>query len=501
MPTFHHADTSAGDADADVLVVGVTTEGDDGDDLVVEAVGETVAHRLGVDLVDLCHAVGMDGSRGSQVLVPAGGGLACGMLVLVGLGPADDVDADAIRIGSAVAARAASRRVTLATTLHTVDVGDPGMAVRAVVEGTELATYAYREHKTDEDTRRLDTVTLVGGDGDVVGAGIERGRISADATMLVRDLGNTPAGAKRPPALANRVVDLFADLPVDVEVWDEADLVEHGFGGHLSVSAGSSEEARFVQVRYRPEGATRHVAMVGKGITFDSGGLSLKSPKSMQFMKIDMAGSATVLAAVRAAAQGGLAVNLTGMLCFAENMPGGIATRPGDVITMFGGTTVEVLNTDAEGRLVMADALAWSAELEPAVDALVDVATLTGAALVALGPRVAALFGNDDGLVDELLDAADRAAEPLWRLPLADEQYGPQLKSEVADIRNVGGDGAGAIRAALFLQEFVPDGVPWAHLDIAGPSFNDDQVHDGHIPKGATGIPARTLVDWLWETA
>jgi len=484
-----------------VLVVGVTTiDGDDTEDLVVESVGESVGHRLGVDLVDLCRAVGMDGSRGTHVLVPTGDGVACAMLVLVGLGPADEVDADAVRIGSAVAARASSRRATLASTLHTVDVGDPGAAVRAVVEGTELATYAYRDSKTDEDTRRLDTVTLVGGDADVVAAGIERGGISAEATMLARDLGNTPPGDKRPPALADRVVELFADLPVEVEVWDQATLTEHGFGGHLGVSAGSEVEARFVQVRYRPEDATRHVAIVGKGITFDSGGLSLKPPASMQWMKIDMAGAATVLAAVRAAAQGALAVNLTAMLCFAENMPGGTATRPGDVITMFGGTTVEVLNTDAEGRLVMADALAWSANLQPPVDALVDVATLTGAALVALGPRVAAVLGNDDDLVGELLEAADRAAEPLWRLPLAEEQYAPQLKSEVADLRNVGGNGAGTIRAALFLQEFVPDNLPWAHLDIAGPAFNDDQVFDGYIPKGATGIPVRTLVDWLWTT-
>ncbi len=500
MPRFRHADTAPGDIVADVLVVGVTSDpaGDDGPESVrVDDHGEAVGQRLGVDLREVCAAVDVDGSIGSRAVLPAGDGLAQDLVVVVGLGPTDEVDADALRAASGVAARVARRKETVVTMLHRVDVGDPLRAASAVVEGTELAHHEFRAHKTDDDTRRLDEVVLAQGDADAVAAGLARGRVVADATMLARDLGNTPAGDKRPPALAEHVRGLFDDLPVEVEVWDGDRLRAEGFGGHLGVAAGSSVEPRFVQVRYAPDDADRHVALVGKGITFDSGGLSLKTPSGMEFMKIDMAGAAAVLASVRAAAQLDLPVRLTGMLCLAENMPSGSATRPGDVITMHGGTTVEVLNTDAEGRLVMADALAHAGHLDPPVDQLVDLATLTGAAVTAVGPRFAAVMGDDDDLVDELLHAADRAAEPMWRLPLAEDQYGSEVKSEVADVRNVGGKGAGTIRAALFLHEFVPDDVPWAHLDIAGPSWNDDRPYGGYVPRGATGIPVRTILEWL----
>nr|WP_274387989.1 leucyl aminopeptidase [Salsipaludibacter albus] len=496
--TFRPDEAHPGDVEADVLVLGVTCDDADAQVQVTDP-GRAIGQRLGIDLVDACRAVDMDGTVGSCAIVPAGDAVTAALLVLVGLGRSDAVDADGVRAASATAVRVASRRDRLATTLHTVDIGDPALAARAVVEGTELGHYVFRDFKTGDDARALTEVVLVGGDRDAVEVGTARGRISADATMLARDLGNTPAGDKRPPAFADRVVELFADLPVEVEVWDQARIEAAGFGGHLAVAAGSAVEPRFVQLRYRPDDATRHVALVGKGITFDSGGLSLKTPKGMEWMKIDMAGAASVLATVRAAATAEVPVALTGMLCLAENMPSGSATRPGDVITMYDGTTVEVLNTDAEGRLVMADALGWSAELDPPVDELVDIATLTGAAIHALGPRYTVVMANDDALAESLLAASAVSAEPMWRLPLAEAEYGTDVVSDVADVRNTGGTGAGTIRAALFLQTFVPDGQSWAHLDIAGPAFNDESVYGGYVPKQATGIPVRTLLDWLWD--
>lgn len=498
MPSFRHDDVPVDQVTVDVVAVGVAA---DGDDVVADPTAAAVEEALGADLAELCDLAGMDGSRGARMLVPGGAGLAARLVVVVGLGDVEDVDADAIRTASGVAAHAASRRTGLATTLHGVDIGDPVRAAAAVVEGVELAHDTYRADKTDEDHRRLEQVTLVGGEAAVVDPGLDRGRISADATLLARTLGNTPSADKRPPALADQVVELLADLPVEVEVWGDERLREEGFGGHLAVSAGSSVEARFVRLTYQPDDADHHVALVGKGVTFDSGGLSLKSPQAMEWMKVDMAGAAAVVAAVRAAARAHLPVRVTGMLCLAENMPSGNATRPGDVITMSNGTTVEVLNTDAEGRLVMADALGWADHLEPPVDHLVDIATLTGAAITALGPRITAAFGTDDDLVDQLLAAAERADEPMWRLPLGEDVYAQQLHSDVADLRNVGGSGAGAVRAALFLREFVPDGMAWAHLDIAGPSYNDDAPHSGYVPKRATGIPVRTLVEWLGAVA
>ncbi len=491
-PAFSHSSEAIPALTADVVVIGVTS-GDDG--VEVGANAAAVGSAIGMDIAAACAAVGMDGTVGSTALLPGGGDMDVSLVVVAGLGAASDVDLDAVRAASAAATSIAVRKETLATLVHTdVDLADRDVA-RAIVEGTRLAHHSLRTYKGDDDVRALATVLVVGGDADAIAAGIEYGTTSAAATLLARDLGNTPSGDKRPPMYAERVVELFADLPVEVEVWDQARLEAEGFGGHLAVGAGSEVESRFVQLRYRPDGASRHLGLLGKGITFDSGGLSLKPPKGMEWMKIDMAGSATVVATVWAAATAGLAVNLTGFLCMAENMPSGTATRPGDVITMHGGTTVEVLNTDAEGRLVMADGLAWSATYE--LDALVDAATLTGAALHAVGPKYTALMANDDELADQLLAAAEGAAEPMARLPLAVREYDEDLKSDIADIRSTGGSAAGTIRAALFLRRFVPEGTPWAHLDIAGAAWNDAGPWGGYVPKGATGVPVRTLLDWV----
>jgi leucyl aminopeptidase len=498
LPTFAVSTSPLAELEVDLVVV-AATQGD-GDDAppVLDAAGSALSDALGFDLAEVAAAADFDGKVGSVVRVPTRGAIHAPMALVVGLGKADEVTADAVRRAAGAAAGAGCRCPKLAAAFGAIAGLDVAASTRAAVEGFTLGGYRFRTYKTDDDTARLEDVVLSvpGGDADAATEAVELGQVSAEATALVRDLVNTPPIDKRPPAFAERARDLVADLPVEVTILDEAALLDGGFGGHIGVGAGSTAESRFVELRYRPDGANKHVALVGKGITFDSGGLSLKPPKAMEWMKADMAGAATVLATIRAAATLQLPVAITGLLCLAENMPSGSATRPGDVLTIKGGQTVEVLNTDAEGRLVLADGLVYAGELDPKPDAVIDLATLTGAAIVALGPKYSGLMGDDDDLADALLAAAATAEEPLWRLPMAEKEYAEDLKSEVADIANIGGNGAGTIRAALFLQKFRPEGIPWAHLDIAGASYNDAGPY-GYVPKGGSGIPARTMLEYL----
>jgi leucyl aminopeptidase len=323
--------------------------------------------------------------------------------------------------------------------------------------------------------------------------------VLADAVALVRDLVNTGPSDLVPAMLAARAEQVAADRGLAVTVLDEDGLAEGGYGGILGVGRGSANPPRLVRLEHSPQGAARTLVLVGKGITFDSGGLSLKPAKSMESMKSDMSGAAAVLGAMQAIAVLGLPVRVVGYLPTAENMPSGSAQRPSDVLTMFGGTTVEVTNTDAEGRLVMADVLAASAADAP--DVLIDVATLTGAQVVALGPLVGGVMANDDGLREAVVDAARRAGEAMWPMPLPAE-LGKGLESAVADLANLPSDsrGGGMLVAGLFLKEFVPLGVRWAHLDIAGPAFNESGPH-GYTPKGGTGAATRTLVQVAQDMA
>ena len=501
MVTFAATTTALADAEVDLLVVGATRapEAEDSDDLVapvLDDTGQALGDRLGYDLAEACRAAAFDGAAGTSLRLPTRGAVPASLVLVVGLGPAAEVTTEVLRRACVPAAEATQRLASMATSLHATQGVDPELAARAVVEGLLLGAYRFATYKSKDDGHALASVQLAGGDTAAAESGIALGQVSAAATTLVRDLVNTPSADKRPPAFADRAREAVEGLPVEVEVLDGRALADGGYGGHLGVSAGSDVEPRLVELRYRPEGATRHVALVGKGITFDSGGLSLKPPTAMEWMKVDMGGAATALATVRAAAELQLPVAITGLLCLAENMPSGSAIRPGDVLTIRGGKTVEVLNTDAEGRLVMADGLVHAGELDPAPDVVVDMATLTGAVIHAVGPKYVAVMGNDDETADGLLAAAATAGEPMWRLPLAADEYGEEVASEVADVRNVGGKGAGTIRAALFLKEFVPEGVAWAHLDIAGAAWNDTAPY-GYVPKNATGIPARTLLDWL----
>ncbi len=476
---------------------------------------DDLADALDLDLLEELSTLRFGGGRGSVARIPTRGAVPAATLLVVGVGKAEDLDADAVRAAGAALAGATSSRRSLATTLpadaaDAADDLDLRTASQALVEGLMLAAYRFTHHKSTHhkserhkssgDDHDLDTLVLYPSAGARV-ATIERGartgRIHATATSGARDLVNEPPGRKRPPALADRVREELSGSAVEVEVLDEDELADGGYGGMLAVGKGSDAPPRLVRLTYAPDGAERHVALVGKGITFDSGGLSLKSGSGMMWMKADMAGAAAVYATVRAAAELEVHVRLTGILCLAENMPSATAQRPGDVYTARNGKTVEVLNTDAEGRLVLSDGLSLASELEP--DAIVDVATLTGGVITALGRDVGGLMGTDDGLAERLLAAAEVSGERLWRLPLP-EDYRRDLDSDVADLKNIGKSGtASAIIGGTFLREFVADGIPWAHLDIAGVGWSKEQR--GYTRKGGTGVPVRTLLTWLADGA
>jgi leucyl aminopeptidase len=358
-----------------------------------------------------------------------------------------------------------------------------------------LGGYTFRRYRREPASQAA--LTLLA-DGSHAAAAARRAEVLATAIALVRDLVNTAPSDLVPATFAARAEQIAAEAGMTSTVLDEQALADGGYGGILGVGQGSVHPPRLVRLEYAPPGASKVLVLAGKGITVDSGGLSLKPPKAMEAMKSDMGGAAAVLGAMQAISALGLQVRVIGYLPLAENMPSGTAQRPSDVITIYGGTTVEVLNTDAEGRLVLADALARSASDSP--DLLIDVATLTGAQIVSLGTRVAGVMANDDALREAVVDAAGRAGEAVWPMPLP-EELRKGLDSAVADLANVAPDrNGGMLVAGLFLREFVPDGVRWAHLDIAGPAFNDGPAH-GYTPKGGTGAATRTLVQIAQDVA
>ncbi|MFI6500631.1 leucyl aminopeptidase [Nonomuraea typhae] len=416
------------------------------------------------------------GEAGEIVEVPVARGTGVGRVLLYGVG---DGSPKALRKAAAALTRRAKGRAEL-----TVVVPDGDAAVFA--EAALLAAYTFKLSSAP-GKKPVGALVFAGAPEERV----RRGEIVARAVALARDLANTPASVKNPAWMAERA----AEQGLPVRVWDEADLRAGGFGGILGVGRGSAHPPRLIQLSYDPPGATRHVVLVGKGITFDSGGLSLKTSDNMKVQKNDMAGGAVVIAVVSALAELGAGVRVTGLIAAAENMPSGSAQRPSDVITHYGGRTVEVLNTDAEGRLVLADALAY-ADDQLAPDAIVDIATLTGAITVALGRNVGAVYASADDLARELLAAGQASDDRLWRMPLI-EDYRPALESSVADLANIESGnrfGAGSITAALFLREFAGK-RPWAHLDIAG--VGRSTVDEGVLTKGATGFGVRLLVEWL----
>ena len=440
------------------------------------------------------------------------------IVVLVGLGPRAGIDEERWRRAAAAFVRSAGEQGTAVLVLPPADAtsapdrAGTGVAAdaqgAAIAEGAALAAYRFEQFRTKPRPAAIGALLVVpaevpessGGDREEdLRRGTWRGARAAQAVSWARDLVNTPPSDLPPRRLAERVVaELQADETVSVVVWDEGRIAEERLGGLLGVSRGTAEPPRLVQAAYQPADPIRigdrvpHVVLVGKGITFDSGGLSLKTPDGMTTMKTDMSGAAVVLGVVSACADLGVRVRVTAIAPISENMPGSRAIKPGDVLTMRNGATVEVLNTDAEGRLVLADALVLAAELEP--DAIIDVATLTGAAAAALGTSIAALFGNDDNLIERLRECGDRSGERLWPLPLPDE-YADHIDSDVADMKNVGKPGqAGAIAAALLLARFV-DGRPWAHLDVAGTARSTES--SGYVSKGGTAFGVRALLRFL----
>jgi leucyl aminopeptidase len=408
-------------------------------------------------------------------------------------GPDAATSTDDLRRAGAALARAAAQIPSLATTLHSAGEGTAA-AAQAVVEGIVLAGYRYRPSPSTPE-RLLAQVTLVGQE-QVAAAGARAGAVMAEATLRARRWADQPAAELSPRAFAALAAEEGSAAGLEVEIWDEERIAAERLGCLASVAAGSAEPPRLVHLSYAPPSARARLALVGKGITFDSGGLSLKPADAMETMKGDMGGAAAVLATVTALPRLAPPVRVDAWAAIAENMPGGRATRPGDVVTARDGTTVEVVNTDAEGRLVLADALLVAREHSP--DAIVDIATLTGGQRIALGPGLAAVFGSDE-VVERVLAASAAAGEPAWRLPLW-AGYKARLDSEVADMRNVAPDrAASTIMAALFLQHFVDD-VPWAHIDIAAPSHSERD--EGWLTKGNTGWGVRTLLQLVtsWAT-
>ena len=438
-------------------------------------------------------ALGFEAKSGQvQSLVSADGQA----LLAVGMGEEDDVSVDTLRRAAACAVRAAWRAEVLALTLlDAVPAGlDRAAAAQGVVEGAALAAYRFTVYRRSPKACRITSVVVVSADAAAVGPAVAWGAQVAGAVCLARDLVNEPAGALTPTRLGQRAEAEAARVGLQCSVLDEAAIARERLGGLIGVARGSAEPPRFVELTYEPPGDADvpTVVLVGKGITFDSGGLSLKTADGMMTMKTDMSGAAAVLGAMSVLPSLAPPVRVVGLLPVTENMPGDRAVKPGDVLETRNGTTVEVLNTDAEGRLVLADALAYGVERAPA--AIVDLATLTGAQVVALGRSVSGLMGTNEDLMAQLQAAGDRAGEPAWTLPLPDE-YRCHLDSDVADLKNIGRAGeAGSVVAGLFLREFVGN-VPWAHLDIAGPARAGDD--DGFLAKGGTGVGVRTLVELL----
>jgi leucyl aminopeptidase len=463
----------------------------------VIAPGLTAAVRT--RLAEAFAAVGATGKSGDVARIPGGGSVKAPLIVGLGLGDAaKQADAEAVRraVGEAVRSLAGTRRVALALPLAD-DEALLTVSIAALLSAYDFVAFRSASRKGRKAPAQSVTVLLPAAPTPEQKRAVKDVAAVAAAVNLTRDLVNTPSNALPPAVLAMAAREAVAGVPVDVTVWDEEDLVRDGCGGILAVGQGSANPPRLTRLAYEPDGAEVHLALVGKGITFDTGGISIKPAANMDEMKSDMAGAAAVIGAVRAIAELGLPVRVTGWIPSAENMPSGSAQRPGDVITIRGGKTVEVLNTDAEGRLVLADALVLAAEEKP--DLIIDVATLTGAAVVALGQRTAGVMANDDDARAAVCAAADAAGEAMWPMPLPDDLRAA-LDSGTADIANIGDRMGGMLSAGIFLREFVPQGQKWVHVDIAGPSFNAKAPY-GYTPKGGTGSAVRTFVQIAAEMA
>ena len=487
VPSLTVSLRAAAELEVDALVVAIAPAGDEGVSVIGIADGPLAEFGSGLRML------GLTGAVDETARLPAPAGVTATSVLVIGLGRGS-LTAEALRSAAGTAARTLGSVARVGLALPTSSAAD----VQAVLEGAVMGSYrftGYRRSEAPVNTTEFTVATSVPDAGTAARAATA----TAGAVTLVRDLVNTPPNDLYPQTFVERARAAAEGLPIEVEELGPDELVAGGYGGIMGVGQGSARPPRLLVMRYRRDTGDPHLAIVGKGITFDSGGLSIKPAAAMVGMKYDMTGAASTLAAVIAAAQLEIPVRLTAWLCLAENMPSSSAMRPNDVLTIRGGTTVEVLNTDAEGRLVMADGLAAASEERP--DAIVDIATLTGAARVALGERYAGLMG-DDALVALVQAAAADTGELVWPMPLPAELR-PLLKSDVADLANAkpGSTAAGMLLAGVFLREFVgtasdePDAprIPWAHLDIAGPANNPAGAF-GYTPKGPSGVMVRLLV-------
>lgn len=494
------------------------------DEVIVVNLFEGVAHPggatgavdagLGRQISSMIATGDMTGRWKEVTVFPTFDRIAANRVMVVGLGPREAFTIDRVRDASALAALKVRDMglQTFATIVHGAGIAGLGLpeAAEAVVEGSILGLYRYTEHKTEPDKKRVDGITIVNRDKahvDAIRDAVQIASVVATATNFARDLINAPSNDKTPRLLVEKVRAAAKEAGATLTVHDEKQLEKMGFGALLGVAKGSVEPPRLIVLEHRGGGSAKPVVFVGKGITFDSGGIALKpleAPGSdpMWVMRYDMAGAAVAIAAVLAAARMKLRTNVVAIAPLTENMPSGSAQKPGDIVRAYGGKTIEVLNTDAEGRLVLADTLEYAKTLKP--DVVVDLATLTGAVKVALGRHACAMFVNDGPLRTKLLEASEATSERLWEMPLWDE-YNEQIKSDFADVKNTGGRSGGSITAAKFLQKFA-DGLRWAHLDIAGTAWVEaapDSPKKEYLPKGASGFGVRLLVRLLrdWTTS
>jgi len=495
------------DTQCDALVVGATYKkvGTQAKELVLSATAREVDSLLG-GLIQSIYTEGeFKGDLGELLTLHPMGKLAAKRIVVVGLGPEEKIHTQVIRRASATATRhlqqTGAHQVALALQSEEFNL-DLDESVRAAVEGVLLGTYTFTKYKQSNangNGRGITKINLLvnGASNTMLDQAMRHAIALAEATNFARDLVNEPPDVLTPSELANRAGAVAKQFGMECEILDRPEMQELGMGGLLAVARGSSEPPKFIILRYRgaPQSLGKGMALVGKGITFDSGGLSLKSAEQMQDMKTDMAGAAAVIGAMQAIGKLKPAINVTAFVPATENMPGGTAYRPGDILRIMNGKTIEIINTDAEGRLVLADALSYAAKenLSP----IIDVATLTGGIAVALGTIMTGLFCNDPGLSNEIIAAGQVAGEKFWSMPL-DDEYALEIQSDIADIKQTAGRLGSSVKAAKILERFVGD-AQWAHLDIAGTAYIDTKIP--YQAKGATGVAVRTLAELVLRRA
>ncbi len=491
----------------DVLIVSAArkTEKDEAG-VQLSATAATIDKLLNGLVGELCTDGEFKGGLGELLTIHTMGQMTTKRVIVVGLGAQDKITTQSIRRASAVAARHAqntgAHQVTLALQWNETQSETLRGEVQAEVEGALLGLYTFRMYKHTEHTSngnsvsQLNILTESSADTASISQAIEQGQALAEATNFARNLINEPPNVLTPAELANRATHMAKQFGLEYEVFDKAKITELGMGGLLGVTQGSAEPPQFIVLRYRGGQTTdKGMALVGKGITFDTGGISIKPAAGMDEMKGDMGGAAAVLGAIQAIAALKLNINVTALVPTCENMPSGTAYRPGDILRISNGKTIEIVNTDAEGRLILADALSYA--VKEGLSPIVDLATLTGGIVIALGNVTTGVFSNDEQLTHEIVAAGRVAGEKFWPMPM-DEEYGEAIKSDIADIKQTGGRAASSITAAKILEHFVAD-TKWAHLDIAGTSYLENKK--AYQEKGATGVGVRTLAELARQLA